>query len=318
VRVVDLMHRPPEPHPLDYDWRFDQQTVERLAAVLVGHRRVVSIGAPSVARRLEALGQDVVLIDRQPHRWVQRQISAEPGPEGVAIDGARLAIVDPPWYPEDVLRWAAYAGQLVGVGNRLLVSIWPVATRPGEHDEFKSVLESLSNWATVSEAPTHLHYEKPTFECKATKAAHNAPLSSSPRKGRLLDLSVRVLPQIPPWTRRRQRWVRFVLNEYQLALRLDATSSINEQLVPHPNARGWIWPYVSNRAPGRSEIDLWSSHNEVAIVGNPHRLATSLRSAFAVHNEKAFGAKLDNVPELLEWDIPRPPYRRYYEWRHLQ
>ena len=315
---MDRLYGPPEPHPLDYDWRFDPQTVDRLCALLVGQGRVISIGAPTIARKLEAIGQDVVLIDRQPFPCVRGQIATEPGPEGVTIDGANRAIVDPPWYPEDVLRWAACAGRVVGVGNRLLVSIWPVGTRPGESDEFQSVLESLSGWATVSEMSIQLHYEKPTFECKATKAAHGAPLSSSPRKGRLLDLRVRVLPEIPGWKRRRQRWLRFVLDEYQLALKLEAASSIHDLFLPHPNARGWIWPFVSNRAPGRSEIDLWSSHNEVAIVGDPHRLTESLRRAFAVHDQTAFGVELVDFPELLKWDIPRPPYRRHNEWRHLQ
>lgn len=311
-------NRLPEPHPLDYDWRFDPQTIKQLVALLAGQQRVLCIGAPSIARCLEALGQDSVLVDRQPFQSVRGQIVEEPGSEGSAIDGASCAIVDPPWYPDYVLRWAAYAGQVVGVGNNVLVSIWPIGTRPGESDEFQRVLDTLADWATVSEVSIQLNYEKPTFERQATNVALSAPLSSSPRKGRLLDLHVRALPKMPDWKRRRQQWIRFVLDDYQLALKLECAPSIRDLLLPHPNACGWIWPFVSNRAPGRSAINLWSSHNEVAIVGDPHRLFLSLQRAFVVHDQMAFGAKLVDFPELLEWGIPRPPYRRFIEWRHLQ
>ena len=56
------------PHPLDFDWRFERATIEDLCGLLGGHRRILALGAPSVAEALEHLGFDVTLIDRQPEQ----------------------------------------------------------------------------------------------------------------------------------------------------------------------------------------------------------------------------------------------------------
>jgi hypothetical protein len=49
--------------------------------------------------------------------------------------------------------------------------------------------------------------------------------------------------------------------------------------VPHPEAKGWLWPYVSARAPGRDRIGIWSSGGEVAQVSDPKQLISALQEA---------------------------------------
>jgi hypothetical protein len=315
---MDFTSEPPEPHPLDFDWRFDVSTIESLGCLLAEGRRVVSFGAPSVARYLSAQGVDVVLVDRQPFQNVPAQIVAEPGPNGVYVPDASIAIVDPPWYPDDIIRWAACAGRVVGPGHRVLVSIWPEGARPSEGIEYELVIDHLSRWASVAESSVRLCYDEPPFERAARKVAQGAALSSSPRHGRLLELHVDCHPRIPPWPGRRERWARFVLDEYQLALRVDSQLHGDGGLSGHPGALGWTWPFVSRRAPGRDRIDLWSSHNEVAIVGDPNGLLMALRMAFESDGERDFGVALADFSPILSWDIPRPPYRRFSEWSHLQ
>jgi multiple sugar transport system substrate-binding protein len=56
------------PHPLDFDWRFDARTVAKLCE-LVGPRRVLALGAPSVAR---------LICSSEPDR-------ASPRGQGVAV-----------------------------------------------------------------------------------------------------------------------------------------------------------------------------------------------------------------------------------------
>ena len=61
------------PHPLDFDWRFDEPTIAKLCAAVRG-RYVLALGAPSIARRIEASGGRVLLVDRQPAQGVDHQL----------------------------------------------------------------------------------------------------------------------------------------------------------------------------------------------------------------------------------------------------
>jgi hypothetical protein len=57
------MTHPPSPDPLDFDWRYDNTTAQTLASLLWDSPKIVAIGAPTVARLLEATGVDVTLVE---------------------------------------------------------------------------------------------------------------------------------------------------------------------------------------------------------------------------------------------------------------
>jgi hypothetical protein len=74
---------------------------------------------------------------------------------------------------------------------------------------------------------------------------------------------------------------------------------------------------LCQRAPQRDLINLWSSHNEVALK-NSHLAVEALRKALKASDPEAFRDQLGLYSQLRDWDIPRPPYRRLLEWQHLQ
>jgi hypothetical protein len=307
------------PHPLDFDWRFEEATVHRICAMLSPGKTVLALGAPSVARRLEQLGCDVMLIDRQPKLGVSRHFVAEiellVNPVASGYD---VAIVDPPWYPDSLVHWATYAANCVRVGGTVLTSAWPAWARPTAEHQLNKVIATMSDWATVRRVPFDPTYNPPRFEQLAIEAGGQGPLSVSPRRGVLLELSVlRKPPQLSPLARP-EVWQRFVIDDYQLALRLCGPETACPSIVPHPKAVGWQWPYVSARAPGRSEIDLWSSEGEVARVFSATTVAELVRRAISSERHDAFERALKQLPDLLSWKIPRPPYRSLIEWQHQQ
>lgn len=307
----------PESHPLDYDWRYTAETVVSLCEYLPSTDPVLAIGAPSVARHLEALNRDVTLIDRQPFQGASKQLQLEAG-ELVDLPKHTAAIVDPPWYEADLFLWTAWAANLVGTDQTIIVSLWPHGTRPNDAAEFDRISSWLATWATVELLPFVPRYRRPPFEFAARRVSKNDFLASSPGEGRLLKLKVIRLPSLPRNDGATFRWVRFVADNYQLALKLNKSLIDLSRVHKHPNAEGWVWPYVSRRAPGREKIDLWSSHNEVALVENPNKLAIVLGRAFRTVDAPAFEAALVEYPELLGWDIPRPPYWRRSIWHHPQ
>src|ERR1700733_11594941 len=118
-----------EPHPLDFDWRFDDATISKLCGLVEG-QNVFALGVPSVARRIQATGGRVLLVDRQPVQQVHNQLIADAQTRDVAEGGFDVAIVDPPWYPRELVDWASAAGRAVGPGGKVFVSVWPPETRP--------------------------------------------------------------------------------------------------------------------------------------------------------------------------------------------
>lgn len=311
-----IVHQPPEPHPLDFDWRYTPDTIAALSKMLPVDGPVLAVGAPNLARHLSSAGRDVMLIDRQPMQRVSQHLAIDIDDNTPLLTGYRAAIVDPPWYVPHVRCWIAWTANCLGLDGKILATIWPSGTRPDGEPEHQFVMEWLRQWATVQQSPFSPNYETPIFEQYAEIAATGAELSRSPRQGRLLSIRVNRLPKIPSLEEQPRQWLRFILNDYQLALRLNPDDADPLEILPHPHAIGWTWPFVSKRAPGRGEIDLWSSRNEVALVKNPAALAGLLRRLAESDNSSSFDAELSQLPQLTNWAIPKPPYWRFLEWSH--
>lgn len=310
---------PPDPHPLDFDWRFTSATVEEIRALLSNNVSTIAVGAPSIARRLEQIGQDVLLIDRQPFQGVSNHIKAEIGGVLPSVGPFAQAVVDPPWYPNELHDWVAWTANLLGEAGVIFVLIWPDDVRPQGRSEALNFVRWAKDWADVEPLPTVPLYQEPPFEHRAAKFSSVPVLSVSPRQGRLLRLTIKRVPElgVQGSESSKEKWVRFVLNDYQLALKLDAEGDAPLPLSVHPEAVGWHWPYVSRRAPKRNLIGLWSSNNEVALTQSPVELLEALRTAFTQTSAKGFEESLGKFAVLNQWSIPRPPYKRSIEWQHL-
>lgn len=308
---------PPEPHALDCDWRFSAETASSLIKLLRETGPILSVGAPTVARLLEANFVEVVLVDRQPLQGVRHHIAVE-ATSFIAERQFRTAIVDPPWYPAELVEWSATAAINVGVGGRVFVSAWPQHTRPNASEQLTACLDRISGWAQITRDIATLLYDLPHFERIATTTSPSNPLSFSPRIGELIQLDIHSRPPLLQTPNRgAKEWDRFTLNNYQLAVRRHRNYG-TPGITAIPNASGWIWPFVSMRAPERDSIDIWSSDGEVAALGSPDETINSLRRAFRSSNVHEFEIALASTPELLSWRIPRPPYRRMVEWLHQQ
>ncbi|MGO8184152.1 hypothetical protein [Rhizobium leguminosarum] len=306
----------PEPHPLDFDWRFTSETTEQLLPFLMSEQPVLAIGTPSVARRFEELGREVLLIDRQPVQGVRNHLRVNVGDPSFQVEST-VAIIDPPWYLPEITYWSAWTATLVGVGGKIFLSLWPNDVRPNATKELESFMRWTSEWADVEPLALVPRYDRPLFERSANEATDDFALSSSPGYGQFLILHVREIPALPICPSDKGHWARFLLNNYQLAVRVEQECGF-PRLGRHPKAQNWMWPYVSRRAPERDLIGLWSSQNEVAVVTNAAVLIETLKTAFGSDNPEVFEAHLARYPELLEWRLPRPPYWRYLEWQHQQ
>ncbi len=211
------LFNPPEPHPLDYDWRFTRQSVLSLCNMLPDAGAILAVGTPSVARHLQSMLRPVTLVDRQPYQGVEDHWRIEPGSTPTDRKHFLAGIIDPPWYPLEFCRWTAWTAQQIGIDGMIVASIWPEGTRPGDADEFQTVISWLASWSDARLLDLMVYYERPLFEKAASRVAGTEPLSASPGVGRLLSIRVRDIPLVPPTSGKRFEWKRFVLNDYQLA-----------------------------------------------------------------------------------------------------
>lgn len=314
------MSRSPEPHPLDYDWRFTNDTVEYLAKLAPQHGETLILGAPSVARFLQGSGQHVTLVDRQPLQGVANQIARDPATFDLPSRGFAAAILDPPWYPNCWRLWIAWVARTIGLDRDILASIWPAETRPSAESELARIYQWLLGWSEVERLPSVVRYQTPIFEQAAICASRDKRLAASPGVGHLLRIRATNIPPPEPPVEQRSTWRRFVINDYQLALRCEPSTGDAPSIRRLGEAQHWVWPFVSERAPERNLIGLWSSRNEVAVVSGSSTLASWITAAIKSTTAEQFEKTLERFGALalLEWQMPRPPYWRILEWHHPQ
>lgn len=306
----------PDPHPLDFDWRFTSDAAAQISALIPKHAQTLAIGTPSVARHMEAERRPVTLVDRQPFQNVQNHFPIDIHDHGPVRQSFDYAVIDPPWYPEALRYWLAWAASSVRRNGVILAAVWPDYTRPTAPEELADLQGWISLWGEISLPEVSLKYVTPLFETLASKRSRGRRGSQSPGAGNLLQIKVRSRPRLAHYKPETGAWKRFILNNYQLALGFGGQRHKGPALERHPLAEDWTWPYVSRRALGRSQIDLWSSENEVALVGKPDIIHRVLKKAVRMQSKGQFELALSDFPDLLEWDIPRPPYWRNEQWQH--
>ncbi len=312
------MHDDPESHPLDFDWRFDSETIDELLRILPNKGPILALGCPSLVKRLAKSGRVALLVDRQPIHYLENHVELDLQVAPPPFSGFSASIIDPPWYPEHARRWISWAANCLVDGGEILASIWPNQTRPEGEIEYQYLKSWIATWAEVYELEYRPKYEIPPFEIASELYSQSGELARSPRAGRLIKIKMKRKPALTKTTPGHDTWTRFIFNNYQVAVRNRPGTSTETTLNKLPNASGWIWPYVSRRAPHREKIDVWSSRNEVAQAKNPPLLINSLRSLISSSTEVDFKSALSDFPVLLEWKIPLPPYWRTQEWLHQQ
>jgi hypothetical protein len=258
----------------------------------------------------------VTLVDRQPFQGVRNQLPIDVYSASPLRQAFDFAVIDPPWYPEALRYWLAWTAQAVRRNGIILAAVWPESTRPSAPMEYAELDQWVSTWGRLTLPGVALQYKIPIFEQVAGAHASRIPGSRSPGVGSLFEIQVIKRPELPFYRRKPGHWTRFVLNNYQLALRFSGATQAHRPLEKHPLANDWTWPFVSKRALGRTQIGLWSSENEVAVVNKSDAVSRIIRKAIKSRSRAEFELALSPLSELKEWDIPHPPYWRSAKWQH--
>lgn len=275
----------PEPHPIDYEWRFDYETAHSLAVRLqeIGGE-VCLFGAPTVFLAGCELGLDATLVDRNPQllNW----LPAEHRKRVIQFDLNSLLpepkrpfdvlFMDAPWYPHHIEGWLANALRHLKPTGTLITTLFPSLTRPSarqERADLLSLFNSLGQSQTLEFRPV---YETPLFEAEVLWAEG----FSLPR-WRTADLLKIQLsgaePARPLRHAKEEPWLRYQVGSQVVAVRPSADDEADALEVGpcYENGR-FLLRSVSARDPARSRIDVWTSRNRCAHVKGRRRLVPLL------------------------------------------
>lgn len=282
----------PELHPLDFEWYFTRECAEQVAHLLAGPRReILCLGAPTVCAALVAnSSQKTRLLDRNPA--VLQRFPILRKARSLHLDDiarareigcrADVIIFDAPWYFHDVLVWAAIATQLVKPSGVLAFSLFPPLVRPAATAERQRILEFVSSIGDVEIAEDALTYDTPLFEREALRAA-GIEDPGNWRRGDLVFVKVKSTfskhsDQSQPGKAAGSAWRTLVVSGQVIKIRVrrQGSSDGGEALSPVEGVPSFVYPTVSARDPRRNRIDLWTSRNRVARVGNLDLVTTLL------------------------------------------
>ena len=296
VSVPSLL---PVPHPLDYDWRFNGDSVDRLVGECeLGHRgqTVVLLGAPSVFLAVrEREGFSALLLDANrsvieecghSSNGRHRALLCDLRHDRIPPVQSSLVVADPPWYPEHerVFLWAA--AQFCRPGGRVLFTLPSEGTRPGVRAERDSTLQLAGQlgFEVEDQEEGALAYVSPPFERNALTAVG---LPWLPPEWRRCDLAILRLSKRTAVDRPEcpldQRWPEVAVGPVRIRVRPAGSEMEDNGIDPRLGriAPGDILDSVSRRDPRRADISVWTSGNRVFGTESPTVVLEVIRGVVA-------------------------------------
>jgi hypothetical protein len=270
----------PPPHPLDYDWRFTDSTVEYLlqkceevtplygTLVLLGTPSLLHVGTESSYQR------NTVLLEANPI-MTNCLSSTVLGSQIVECDLLRDAlpnlsgeavVMDPPWYPEHVQAFLWDACQLCQMNGHILISLPPIGTRPGMEREWRETL----TWANqlglqlIHLEELSLSYLTPLFERNVFRVTGVHCVPQDWRRGNLAIFARRASPNVPRpiVASPEEGWLEVNLSSVRIRVRpwIDSEFADPSLISVTPND---VLTSVSRRDPRRQLADVWTSGNRI-------------------------------------------------------
>jgi hypothetical protein len=279
----------PEPHPIDFDWRFTAATISDLGQRISssGGESVAVLGAPTLYKFLIDSGTDAWLFDKNPH--IVAHLRATGYDSLTECDILKFsaghprfhwAVADPPWYIEHYEAFLTAGRKLLLPEGKLLLSVLPRLTRPAASMDRFHILEMATRlgFDLIEVNPAALHYVSPPFEIEALRAEG---LSITDwRTGDLfsfLTRSYKLHTDKPNRSEAGEAWQSVQLGKTTVKIKREQLTEAEKFDYQPASASGSIrLRSVSRRSPARSRINLWTSRNVALRISKPVMVAEAL------------------------------------------
>jgi hypothetical protein len=274
----------PEPHPLDYDWRFTKSGLSVLEAAIsrLGVERLAMLGAPSLYLHLWRKGKGARLYDKNPDlierlrtEGLRDLVCCDLFDHSTFREEFDLVVADPPWYLDYYSVFIEAARSLTTVGGFMLLSVLPKLTRPSaitDREEILKIAQAMG-FDLLEQHHAVLSYSSPPFEVAAliAEGLWNGDW-------RLGDLFVFVkssrLPKPLPTIKGEPNldWAYFTIGRTSVRVKKVTGRAGPFQFAPASVTGDLRLHSVSRRSPARATIDVWNSRNLALKVSRPEYL----------------------------------------------
>lgn len=287
-----MMQMLPVPHPLDFDWRYGKEAVERLLDLALRKSQpgdtIALLGTPSLYvealrrtsdRRFVILDANTTTVQHlhalgDRRSVLRRDLFVDQVPDL----GASVVIADPPWYDDHVAAFLWAAASCSSPDATVLVSLPAKGTRPGVHRERKALragaaAQSLTPLRTVGGL---LPYVSPPFEINALRAAGWEQLPTEWRRGDLAVLRSAAKPgPRPERATSEHRWDERSLGSARIRVRRGSRDAGIDPTLDSL-VEGDVLDDVSRRHPLRDRPNVWTTGNRIYLCAAPRTLLTVL------------------------------------------
>lgn len=291
------------PHPLDAEWRFNDETAKDLvqraldatgagdSILLLGVPTVVLEAARSGANRIFLVKGDSNVIADGVRKAVAGDLRFK---FDFSVDPiAAAAVLDPPWYVDQFVEMLSLAAACCRREAKIFASAAARDVRP----------EITADWVRIGTNAEGvglelkkidknvLIYRTPLFELNALFASGVNAWLPDWRRGNLATYVKQGASTETPKAAR-ARSFEVTVEGIRLRLVLDTHNNRGEFL---PLSEGEVFPSVSRRAPDRGKANLWTTGNRAFIAPTEKTLTAMLELA---HSRDLLPKRLN--PELLE------------------
>ena len=302
----------PEPHPLNYDWRFSARTIEGLLEkISLTAGSVALLGVPSLYRSLRAAGREVNLFDINPSLCsgmtsaeFTNFVCADLQDELQFPSRFDVAVAVPPWYLEYYGSFFRRLQQLLSLGGKAFVSILPAMTRPSASTDRQMIVSGakLLGFDLSEVFPGSIVYDTPPFEAAAL-LSENLILPQW-RRGdlyvftRMHDVKDSDASQHLPTGTSEVRWETFRFGACSIAVKEIPTANMDFTFAPSSEGGSAVLQSVSRRSPARLQANIWSSKNQVFKASRTDCLITFFKEYSRLRNRREALESVQSANEL--------------------
>ncbi|MDA9554651.1 class I SAM-dependent methyltransferase [Pelobium sp.] len=284
------------PHPLDFEWRNTNKSLNYLTELLINLNRpedsVLLMGMPTLFANLcvKDIPQKIKLVERnEPIIEALSKITNDRTKiikadifkaKSSDIGKHHCVIMDPPWYTQHLFQFVWLAAKCLNIGGTMIISIPPINTRPNIDKERIEWFAFCQKQGLCIENlySSKLQYAMPFFEFNALRTAGVKNILPFWRTGdvvtfkKMRNTDTERMPLEELTSEWQEQIIEGIRIRVNLSIEDKADLSINS-LVPLD-----ILPSVSSREPIRKKANLFTSGNRIFDVSRPKEFLKYLKT----------------------------------------
>lgn len=278
----------PEPNPVDFDWRFTEETSKKIANKISSVSSSIGcFGTPSIFGQL-IKKSDIKLFDINPflqddfplYKDNIRLIDLD----NEILDGYCFdtIIMDPPWYLDSYSNWFIQAVNNLKLGGKIFTTIIPPLVRSNAIPEWEKLISQFDGILNNENLELDVDYETPFFEHETFDSLGLGYVGNW-RKTQLISYKLVSKPRLNISKKQNGNWKRFRFGNKIVSLNI--TSDDSKIRVKSPYLDGsYTLKSVSNRDEIRKSVNFITSRNKCLIINGTEKVEIFLQRLSLNHD----------------------------------